>query len=229
MHQFQSPARVLLAGLNGVNNTGAEARVLAIIDDVRAVLGPDATITVPSLDVAATRRYIREDAHLHVVPVPSVYFAALRRLVREHDLVLLAEGSVYMDTWTPFLLYYFLWATHCAHALGKPCLAYAVDVGQASPLNRWLIRREASKTDLIVTRTHAGAETLRAWGVTAPIDVTADTALTMPTDPADEGWIQRAWPEATGIVGLSVVDFHLWPLVFRLRGPRAHIAPRRPV
>ena len=222
MYQNQSPARVLLAGLNGVNNTGAEARVLAIIDDVRAVLGPDATITVPSLDVAATRRYVREDAHLHVVPIPSVYFAAVRRLVREHDLVLLAEGSVYMDTWTPFLLYYFLWATHCAHALDRRCLAHAVDVGKASPLNRWLIRREASKTDLLVTRTYAGAETLRSWGVTAPMDVTADTALTMPTDPADEGWVQRAWPEAAGIVGFSVVDFYQWPLVFRLRGPREH-------
>jgi polysaccharide pyruvyl transferase WcaK-like protein len=222
MKQHQENARVLLVGLNGVNNTGAEARVLAIIDDVRAVLGPDTTLTVPSLDVAATRRYVREDAHLHVVPIPSVYFAALRRLVHEHDLVLLCEGSVYMDTWTPFLLYYFLWATHCAHAFGKPCLAYAVDVGKASPLNRRLIRREASKTDLLVTRTYAGAETLRSWGVTAPLDVTADTALTMHTDPADEGWVQRAWPEAAGIVGFSMVDFYLWPLVFRLRGPQEH-------
>ncbi len=222
MKQNQDTTRVLLVGLNGVNNTGAEARVLAIIDDVRAVLGPDTTITVPSLDVAATRRYVREDAHLHIVPIPSLYFATLRRLVREHDLVLLCEGSVYMDTWTPFLLYYFLWATHCAHAFGKPCLAYAVDVGKASPLNRRLIRYEASKTDLLLTRTYAGAETLRSWGVTAPMDVTADTALTMRTDPADEGWVQRSWPEAKGIVGFSVVDFFLWPLVFRLRGPREH-------
>lgn len=220
--QNQDHARVLLVGLNGVNNTGAEARVLATIDDVRAVLGPDADITIPSLDVAATRRYVQEDAHLRVVPIPSLFFATLRCLVREHDLVLLVEGSVYMDTWTPFLLYYFLWATHCAHAFGKPCLAYAVDVGRASPLNRWLIRHEASKTDLLVTRTCAGAETLRSWGVTAPMDVTADTALTMRTDPADEGWLKRAWPEAAGIVGFSVVDFYLWPLVFRLRGPREH-------
>jgi polysaccharide pyruvyl transferase WcaK-like protein len=222
MKQNQDHARVLLVGLNGVNNTGAEARVLATIDDVRAVLGPDAGITIPSLDVAATRRYVQEDANLRVVPIPSLYFATLRRLVREHDLVLLVEGSVYMDTWTPFLLYYFLWATHCAHAFGKPCLAYAVDVGKASPLNRWLIRFEASKTDLLVTRTYAGAETLRSWGVTAPMDTTADTALTMRTDPADEGWVKRAWPEASGIVGLSVVDFYLWPLVFRLKGPHEH-------
>jgi hypothetical protein len=168
MKQNQDHARVLLVGLNGVNNTGAEARVLATIDDVRAVLGTDTTITVPSLDVAATRRYVREDVHLHVVPIPSLFFATLSRLVLEHDLVLLAEGSVYMDTWTPFLLHYFLWATHCAHAFGKPCLTYAVDVGKASPLNRWLIRQEASKTDLLLTRTYAGAETLRSWGSRRP-------------------------------------------------------------
>jgi polysaccharide pyruvyl transferase WcaK-like protein len=214
-------ARVLLVGLNGVNNTGAEARVLAAIDDVRAALGPETFITVPSLDVANTRRYVHENADLRVVPVPSLYFAAVRRLVREHDLILLVEGSVYMDTWTSFLLWYFLWATRCARAFGKPCMAYAVDVGEVSRFNRRLVRREASKTDLLVTRTYAAAETLRSWGVTAPMDVAADTALTMRTDPADEGWVRRAWPEAeAGLVGFSVVDFYLWPLVFRLWGPR---------
>ncbi len=220
MKQNREHARVLLVGLNGVNNTGSEARVLATIDDVRAVLGPETRITIPSLDVAATCRYVQEDDNLHVVRMPSIFFSKLRRLVRRHDLVLLVEGSVYMDTWTSILLYYFLWATHCAHALGKPCLAYAVDTGEASPLNRRLIRHEANKTDLLVSRTYAAAETLRSWGVTAPMDVTADTALTMRTDPADEGWVRRAWPEANGIVGLAMVDFYQWPLVFRPWGPR---------
>ncbi len=35
----------------------------------------------------------------------------------------------------------------------KPCVAYSVDAGSAGRFNRWLIRREASKTDLILART----------------------------------------------------------------------------
>jgi len=100
MKQEQDTTRVLLVGLNGVNNTGAEARVLAIIDDVRAVLGPATTITIPSSTSpppGATSAKTPTCTSSH----PSVYFAALRRLVREHGLVLLCEGSVYMDTWTP--------------------------------------------------------------------------------------------------------------------------------
>src|SRR5689334_2902825 len=45
----RSAWRVLLFGYSGANNTGAEALLLADIDDLRAVLGPQAMITIPSL------------------------------------------------------------------------------------------------------------------------------------------------------------------------------------
>ena len=76
----------------------------------------------------------------------------------EHDLVLLVEGSTYMDTWGSPLLWAFLWTTWCAHSLGKPCLAYAVDAGNLSAFNRRLVRLVASKTDLIVAQEPAAAD-----------------------------------------------------------------------
>jgi hypothetical protein len=106
-----------------------------------------------------------------------VFFAAVGRVVRERDLVVLVEGSAHMDTWTPALLWYFLWATRCTDQAGKPSLAYAVDAGQLSRLERWLTRRVASRSELIVTRAQAAAERLRSWGVTAPITATADNAF----------------------------------------------------
>jgi polysaccharide pyruvyl transferase WcaK-like protein len=208
--------RVLLVGYNGANNTGAEALLLSDIADVRAVLGPEATITIPTLNAANLRRYVKEEAKLRIAPIPSIFFLAVRRLVRDHDLVLLVEGSTYMDTWTPVLLWAYLWATRCARAQGKPCLAYAVDAGELSPLDRWLVRREASKTDLIVTRSLGAAERLRSWQVTAPIEVTADNAFNFQPDPADLGWIHQTWPESgTGLVGLAAVDVTRWPVVIR--------------
>jgi polysaccharide pyruvyl transferase WcaK-like protein len=212
----REPPRVLLVGYNGANNIGSESRLLAIIEDVRAVVGPDVRITIPTLNEANLRRYVEEGDDLRIAPVPSIYFFALRRLVRQHDLILLVEGSCYMDSWTSALLWAFLWSTRCAAKAGKPSMAYAVDSGTLSPSNLKRVRKEASKTDLIVTRTQAAADRLRSWDVTAPIEVTADCTFTFEMDPADEGYLGRAWPEATsGVVGLSLVDFHIWPVVIR--------------
>ena len=211
-----SQTKVLLVGYNGANNTGAEALLLSDIEDVRAVLGPDALITVPTLNESNLRRYVKEGPNLRIVPIPSIFPLAVRRLVAEHDLIMLVEGHCYMDDSTSVLLWAYLWATHCAHTMGKASLAYSVDAGQLSPVNRRLVRHEASKTDLIITRSQGAADRLRACGVTAPIKVTADNAFNFQTAPSDEGWVQRVWPEArSGLAGLAAVNYHLWPVVMR--------------
>ncbi|MCI0511834.1 polysaccharide pyruvyl transferase family protein [candidate division KSB1 bacterium] len=213
--------RVLLIGYNGANNTGAEALLLADIEDLRAVLGPQVTLTVPSLNVANLQRYLKADEFLKIVRMPTIFLTKLPRLVRQQDLVMLVEGSSYMDTWTSALLWYFLYATHWAHRYRKACLAYAVDAGSLRPRNQRLVRREASKTDLIITRAQAAAERLRSWGVTAPIEVTADNAFNFQPNPRDMGWVKRDWPAAEeGLIGMAVVNFYLWPVVFRFWGRR---------
>ena len=219
----RSEPRVLLFGYNGANNTGAEALLLADIEDVRKVIGPHAVITIPSLNPPNLRRYVTEAPNLRIVHLPTIFFSTLRRLVRENDLIMLVEGSTYMDTWTSAMLWAYLWTTRCAADMGKPCLAYAVDAGDIKlALNRWLVRSEASKTSLIIARAAAAAERLRAFGVTAPMEVTADNAFAFSPDPADFGLLARAWPEAgPHVVGMALVDFYQWPVVMRPWGPRA--------
>ena len=213
--------RVLVVGYSGANNTGAEALLRSDIDDLRAVLGNDLHITIPALNPANLRRYTREGPDLEIVPLPSIFFRTIRKLVHEADVVLLVEGSAYMDTWTSALLWYFLWATHCADVMGKPCLAYAVDAGGLSPWNQQLVRRVASSTDLIVTRSAAAADRLRTWGVTAPMTSTADNALTFAPRPEDASWLTDEWPEAADApIGIAPVDFFRWPVVIRPWGRR---------
>jgi polysaccharide pyruvyl transferase WcaK-like protein len=212
--------KILLFGYNGANNTGAEAKLLATIADMRSLLGPDALFTVPSLDVAKLRRYVKEDEHLRIVRVPTTYKRTVRRLVREHDLTVLVEGSCYIETFTKALLDAYLWATRCAAEYGKPSVAYAVDSGQVSPSGQERVRIDASKTDLIIMRTYAGAERMRKWGVTAPIEVAADTAFLFKPNPSDADLLRRELP-SSGVVGIAAVDFHLFPVVPRLWGRRA--------
>jgi polysaccharide pyruvyl transferase WcaK-like protein len=158
---------------------------------------------------------------LSIAPMPTLFFASIRRMVRESDLVLLVEGSTYMDTWGSPLLWAFLWASHCAAEMGKPCLAYAVDAGTLKAANARLTQRVASRTNLIVTRNRAAAGRLRAMGVSAPILSTADNAFTFQPREADRGWLEREWPRAAGgVVGLAAVDFHLFPAVMRPWGRR---------
>jgi hypothetical protein len=70
----RSALRVLMLGYSGANNTGAEALRLADIEDVRAVLGPQAVITIPSINPPNLRRYIKEGPNLHIAPLPTIFF-----------------------------------------------------------------------------------------------------------------------------------------------------------
>ena len=216
--------KVLLLGYNGANNTGSEARLLTIIDEVRAILGSEVIITVPTLNKKNLERYLEEDEFLKIAPISSIFFFDIRKLVKEHDILLLVEGSCYMDTWTSALLWAFLWATRCAHNFKKSSIAYAVDVGHLSSFNRWLVKREASKTDLIVARTELAAEKLKEMGVKAPICSTADCAFTFKTEKKDAGIINKLWPNSNGgVVGLAPIDFYLWPVVMRPWGKKENL------
>jgi polysaccharide pyruvyl transferase WcaK-like protein len=209
--------RVLLVGYNGANNTGAEAKLLVAIDEIRSVLGSDVHITVPSLNEANLRRYLTESPTLKIKGfTPASVFLDLREFVKRSDLVILVEGSCYMDTWGSALLWCYLLATRNAHSMKKPCIAYAVDAGSAGRFNRWLIRREASKTNLILTRTESAAQRLKKWGVKAPIEVTADNAFVFRPNPEDQDLLRRVWPEASHVVGVAAEDIYAWPVHMRL-------------
>ena len=214
--------KVLLVGYNGANNAGAEALLLADITDIRAVLGPGAQLTIPALEPANLARYVGDLPGIEIVPMPMIFLPTVRRLVREHDLVVLVEGATYMDSSASALLWYFMWATRCAHAAGKPCLAYAVDAGELKPHNQWLVRNSAPLTDLIVVRSATAAARLRGWGVASRIEVTADNAFRYEPRATDARWLQETWPEAAaGPVGIAAVDYNLWPAVIRPWGRRA--------
>lgn len=216
--------KILLVGYNGANNTGSEARLLAIIDDVRTIFGPEVLITVPTLNKENLERYLKEDKFLKIAPISSIFFFDVRKLVKDHDILLLVEGSCYMDTWTSALLWAFLWATRCANNFKKPSIAYAVDVGHLSSFNRWLVKREASKTNLILTRTELAAQELKKIRVKSPIEITADCAFTFKTEKKEAEILNELWPKSdSGVVGLAPVDFYLWPVVMRPWGKKENL------
>jgi len=208
--------KILIIGYNGANNTGAEALLLQDIRDLFQTLNQPFQITIPSLNPANLKRYLTPTEHIRIINLSPFFLAQIARLVREHDLILLVEGSTYMESWSSVLLWFFLWSTQCAFYYHKPLLAYAVDAGPIrSPLNRYLIRKIASKSSLIIFRSHQASHILREYGITAPLVVSADNALEFgclaseaETRPAIK---ERPW-------GLAPVDVTIWPVKIRLWG-----------
>jgi polysaccharide pyruvyl transferase WcaK-like protein len=88
-----------------------------------------------------------------------------------------------------------------------------------SVFNQRLTGRAASTTDLIITRSTTAASRLRSFGVTAPIESTADNAFNFRPSASDSDWVRRVWPDAGEVVGLAAVNFYLFPVVLRLFGP----------
>jgi len=212
---------VLLVGYNGANNTGSEARLLTIIEDVKSVIGKNTIISIPTLNEKNLRRYLTETSTLKIEAIPSIFYFSLKKLVKNHDIIMLVEGSCYMDTWSTVLLRAFLWATSWANEYNKPCVAYAVDSGHLSETNKRRVKKQASKTGLIIIRTKAAADRLKEIGVKAPMEVTADIAFCFNPKPGT-GNIRNIWPKTKErqVVGMALINPYCWPVKFQLIGKR---------
>lgn len=207
------PLNVLLLGYGGANNTGAEIRVLTIIDDVRAAFGDSTNITLATLNREKTLQVVSEAGPVSVEEFPHVFPLTIWRLTKRHDIVLLVEGSTFKDSWSSALLYLFLWGAWSAKQHKKAVVAYAVDAGRMRPINQWLTRKVCGDIDLVITRTEAARNQLRSIGVSKDIAVTTDTAFQFRTE-------QPASKNAVPTVGIAPVEFYEWPVKFRLWGPK---------
>ena len=206
----------LMLGYSGFSNTGSEARVVTIIDDIRSALGKDVSITIATPAPEKTARILPEGSHVKLARFPFVFPLAVFRMVLRHDIVFLVEGSTFQQNWSCALLYFFLWGAWCASILGKKCVAYAVDAGELSPVNRRLTRHVCNRMDLLITRTERARERLRSIGVTKPIHANTDTAFTFVPDTTTE-MAASASPRRT--VGVAPIEFYQWPVRLRLTGP----------
>jgi polysaccharide pyruvyl transferase WcaK-like protein len=206
----------LLVGYSGAGNTGADARLITIIDDVRAAFGGEVGITAVTLDRGQTLRALPAGAGVEVVQLPALFAGKLLQLVARHDVTVLVEGSTFKQNWSRWLLYAYLAAAGFARLTGRKCVAYAVDVGALTPLNRFLTARVCEGIDLLVTRTEVARNRLASMGVKRPIVANTDTAFRYLLD-------EPASPRSPGgrkTVGIAPIEFHHWPVKVRPFGRR---------
>jgi hypothetical protein len=183
---------VLIAGYYGFGNTGDEAILAAMLQDLRLVV-PEARFLVTSGSPTATASTHDVEA-IQWNDIPAVVEAA-----RRSDLILIGGGGLFHDYWgfepqNLFSRHYYGISTLATVALlatllDKPLMVYAVGVG---PL---LSKESQVHTRAIFEQAHAATvrdlesgQLLESIGV-APgsIEVTADPAFRLGPPPGDRG------------------------------------------
>jgi hypothetical protein len=201
--------------MHGYRNLGAEARLVAIVDQLRRIV-PDAEVVANSLHRTALD-YLRElGARVHYFP-PALYRPAGRRLIRTADCVILSEGAMIGDRFSPALLNALVTAIEQTGREGIASVGLALDSNYISPGRRERAVRALNSISLLTVRAPGCDEHLRSYGVEAEMPVTADCAVSMPLP--GEGVRRRVrerWGLGDGPVhGIAPVDFHMWPALMR--------------
>ncbi|MEA2474275.1 MAG: hypothetical protein QOE06_2190 [Thermoleophilaceae bacterium] len=209
--------RVLVYGMHGYRNLGAEARLVAILDQLNRMV-PDAEIVTNTLDRHALD-YLRDMCTVHHFH-PAVYRAAGRRLIAGSDCVILSEGAMIGDRFSPALLNALTLAIEQAERAGIASVGLALDSNYISPKRRPRTVRALNTIDLLTVRAPGCDEHLASYGVEVPMPITADCAVSMPLPGED---VVRTVRERYGfgegpVHGIAPVDFHMWPALPRPLG-----------
>lgn len=176
--------KIVLSGFYGLGNTGDEAILKAIIDNLRAELrNPD--ITVFSLSPEKTAKEYN---------VKSVYRAWRRenkekvKALRNADLLISGGGGLLQDTYpTKFLfgpLPYYLLIVMLAKLCGTKVMFFSQGIGPVtSTWGKILMKVFANRADFVTVRDQYSKDYLEKLGVTRPETVvTADIVFAFMAD-----------------------------------------------
>ncbi len=191
-------ARILITGSYGQGNTGDEAVLTAILDQLRRRM-PDARLVVVAGDTETIRRQFG---------VETVWWgdwAGIAQAVRQSDMVIQGGGGIFFDysgfhPWklfengAPDLAHYGGFSL-LANLYGKPFMVYGVGVGPLiTDAGREMVKVAHSLADKITVRDVESKSSLEELGIESNrIEVTADPAFSM--RPVDEGRARRILSE----------------------------------
>ena len=175
--QKGQPLKILLVGYNGARNTGADARVVALTQQLEQVLETEkAELTVMTLDANNVKGYFSENVHL--LHFTTMFIFSLFKACCHHHVAILCEGSTLTPTFADALCVFFCEAAGIMREQGKPCIAYGSEVGR---LDGWLARlsRDLCSDTYFMVRTEGSLRNLKALGLKGHVGT--DTAWTFQT------------------------------------------------
>ena len=204
--------KLLLVGYNGARNTGADARVVALVDQLLEEFGNDKVeITVMTLNPANVRGYFPDCVNIY--PFPTFFCWSLFRAASAHHVALLCEGSTLTHTFADALSMFFCQAAGIMKRQGKPCIAYGSDV---TPLHRRLRRLTQQMCTEVefIARSKPSLHALNDMGLRCSLGT--DTAWTFRVpqryDQGRELLMQQGWDGQQRLLGVAVINPYCWPV-----------------
>jgi len=206
------PLKILLVGYNGARNTGADARVVTLIQQLEEAFGTKKhSLTLMTLDDNNVRGYFPES--VRILRFSTVFMFSLFSACSKHHVAILCEGSTLTPTFADALCVFFCEAAGIMDRQGKPCLAYGSEVGQ---LDGWLAKLSidlCSNTYFIV-RTEESFQNLKTLGLKGHVGT--DTAWTF-QDKNGEEWARQhlldaGWDGKQPLMGVAPLNPFCWPV-----------------
>ena len=206
------PLKILLVGYNGARNTGADARVVALTQQLEQALGTEeASLTVMTLDTENVSGYFSKSIHL--LHFTTVFVFSLLRACSTHHVAILCEGSTLTPTFADALCVFFCEAAGVMRRQGKPCIAYGSEVGM---LDGWLARLSSDlcRDTYFMVRTEESLQNLQALGLRGHVGT--DTAWTFQNSESEQ-WARKqlidvGWDGKQPLMGVAPLNPYCWPV-----------------
>lgn len=212
-HTQGQPLKILLVGYNGARNTGADARVVTLVQQLEQALGADKhELTVMTLDLDNVAGYFAKQVRL--LHFSTIFVLKLMRACSQHHVAVLCEGSTLTPTFAEALCVFFCEAAGVMRRQGKPCMAYGSEVGR---LSGWLARLSSDlcRDTYFMVRTEESLRNLQSLGLKGHVGT--DTAWTFESSADDEAWahqclIQAGWDGKQPLMGVAPLNPFCWPV-----------------
>lgn len=202
--------KILLVGYNGARNTGADARVVTLTQQLEQALGPGkAELTVMTLDTENVQGYFPKQ--VRQLRFTTLFVCSLLRACSRHHVAILCEGSTLTPTFADALCVFFCEAAGIMRRQGKPCIAYGSEVGR---LSGWLARLSSDlcRDTYFMVRTEESLRNLQDLGLKGHVGT--DTAWTFQVAGS---WARRqlmdaGWDGKQPLMGVAPLNPFCWPV-----------------
>ncbi len=216
----QAPARklkLLMVGYNGARNTGADARVVAAVKQIKELFGPDkVSMTVMTLSARSLEGYFDEDVEL--LEFSSIYPKDLYKACSSHHAAVLCEGSTLKSKFANALSLFFCEASGIMARQGKPCIAFGSEVGYMEEDLRKFAAK-ACRGTYFITRTQQSQNIIAELGLEGHKGTDTAWLYDRAEDGERIGQLLRGqgWDGEKPLLGVAVIDPFIWPVRASLR------------
>jgi len=193
---------IVLSGYYGFRNSGDDAILSAIIDNIRRCR-KDVRIVALSKNPPETRQIFNVDS------INRINLFKILRVLRKSKLFINGGGNLMQDGTSTRSIVYYLGTTWLAKKMGLKVMVYANGIGPINKkINRKFTRKVLNQVDVITLRERLSISELNNLDIYKPrIVVTADPALTV--EPVGDGVVDRIFSQEgisceQPLVGISV-------------------------